>query len=65
MLVYDTKWKGGMQRIKENNQNDTYSFSDEIAVSSLKWAPPGIVASFCVLKESKTRLAPRFRPMPE
>ena len=44
-LVCDTKWKGGMQRIKKKmTKNVSYSFSDGIAVSSLKWAPPGIVA---------------------
>ena len=44
-LVYDTKWKGGYAKNKEeNDKNVSYSFSDGIAVSSLKWAPPGIVA---------------------
>ena len=29
---------------KKNDKNVSYSFSDGIAVSSLKWVPPGIVA---------------------
>ena len=37
--------KGGMQRIKKKmTKNVGYSFSDGIAMSSLKWEPPGIVA---------------------
>ena len=37
--------RGYAKNIKEeNDKNVSYSFSDGIAVSSLKWAPPGIVA---------------------
>ena len=33
-----------LQRIRRNDKNVSYSISDGIAVSSLKWVPPGIVA---------------------
>ena len=36
--------KGVCKEWEENDKNVSYSFSDGIAVSSLKWVPPGIVA---------------------
>ena len=44
-LVYDAKWKGGnAQNDKKMTKHISYSFSDGIAMSSLKGALPGIIA---------------------